>query len=377
MSSPSCSASSSSALSTTGERNIRALIVVCRYLGDVLLATPLARSLQQAGYQIDWLVASGTEALIAHQSFAHSVFTISASVPWQDQLRLAKRLWRQYDRAFVLTASDRPMLLALAAAQQTYALIPAHGHQYAWKRFAAHSWIPYEAKEHMVWRAMQLAALAGLPECADVGIEWSDADRQQACQQLPWHDDAPYIQIHPFARWRYKWWPQAHWRTLIESILDSGLRVVITGSPAEQTAAEALIAGLEAQKATALAGAFSWQQLACLSAQATAYIGLDTANTHLAASTGTPVVTLFGPTDPRIWGPWSNGSKHATPWQASTPHGVQRVGNISLLQGTNSCVPCQMEGCQRQPESDSDCLQTMTVESVWAELQHRLNHLTI
>ena len=38
-------------------------------------------------------------------------------------------------------------------------------------------------------------------------------------------------------------------------------------------------------------------------ATARVYIGNDSGITHLAAAVGTPVVALFGPTDPRIWAP--------------------------------------------------------------------------
>jgi ADP-heptose:LPS heptosyltransferase len=43
--------------------------------------------------------------------------------------------------------------------------------------------------------------------------------------------------------------------------------------------------------------------LACWLATARVYIGNDSGITHLTAAVGTPVVALFGPTDPRVWAP--------------------------------------------------------------------------
>ncbi len=40
-----------------------------------------------------------------------------------------------------------------------------------------------------------------------------------------------------------------------------------------------------------------------------AYIGNDTGITHLAAYLGCPVTALFGPTDPRVWGPVGRRSR--------------------------------------------------------------------
>jgi heptosyltransferase III len=44
-------------------------------------------------------------------------------------------------------------------------------------------------------------------------------------------------------------------------------------------------------------------ELACFLARARLYIGNDSGITHLAAAVGTPVLALFGPTDPEIWAP--------------------------------------------------------------------------
>jgi ADP-heptose:LPS heptosyltransferase len=44
-------------------------------------------------------------------------------------------------------------------------------------------------------------------------------------------------------------------------------------------------------------------ELAGWLARARLYIGNDSGITHLAAAVGTPVLALFGPTDPAVWGP--------------------------------------------------------------------------
>lgn len=55
-----------------------------------------------------------------------------------------------------------------------------------------------------------------------------------------------------------------------------------------------------------LAGAVEMENLydlACWIARASLYVGNDSGITHLAAAVGTPVVALFGPTDPNVWAP--------------------------------------------------------------------------
>jgi len=369
---PFCWEFSSSAPYTTGEVDIRALMVVCRYFGDVLLATPLAQSLTQAGYSVDWLVAPGGEALLAGQPCADRVRVVNQHTPWHRQLSMLTRMFRKYDRAFALPSTDRSMLFALSASRSTYALIVAGRSQEAWKRRLVDHWVDYSPGAHMVSLACELAEAAGLPPCREVQICWQDADAKQLFSELPWSEQTPYIHLHPFARWPYKWWPFSAWRELMGFAEEQGLRIVITGSP-DETEQAGRLAGTSGSNVCVLAGKLNWRQLACLSHYARAYVGLDTANTHLAATTGTPVIALFGPTDPRIWGPWPNGFPGASPWQASSSSGIQRQGNISLLQGRQECVPCQLEGCDRHQGSTSRCLQEMKPEWVWQEILVRLH----
>ncbi|MDX8392620.1 MAG: glycosyltransferase family 9 protein [Mariprofundaceae bacterium] len=368
----SCSVLLSSALFTTGDTDIRALMVVCRYLGDVLLATPLAQSLSKAGYSVDWLVTPGTAAILEGQNYAERIFTVDQHCAWHRQLALGMRLLRKYDQAFALPSTDRSMLYALAASTSSHALIDAGRSQDAWKRRMAATWLEYTPGHHMVSLACDLAEKSNLPGCRNVNVAWTEEDEKYVLSVLPWHQKADYIHIHPFARWPYKWWRRDAWRKLIELAIKQNLRVVITGSPAEADQAKALADGFADNAVAVLAGQLNWRQLACLTHHAGAYVGLDTANTHLAATTNTPVIALFGPTDPRIWGPWPNGFDGQTPWQAASASGIQRQGNISLLQGIQDCVPCQLEGCERRPDSVSLCLKEMRNEWVWAEIQRAM-----
>src|SRR5450631_96690 len=90
------------------------LVVVTRRIGDVLLTTPLIRSLKQAwpGTAIDVLVFSGTEGVLAANPDIRRVLTIAERPQAWDHLRLLASIARRYDLALSMVPSDRPTLYA-------------------------------------------------------------------------------------------------------------------------------------------------------------------------------------------------------------------------------------------------------------------------
>jgi len=51
-------------------------------------------------------------------------------------------------------------------------------------------------------------------------------------------------------------------------------------------------------------------QLAALLQRARLVLGVDSGPPHLAVAQGTPTLHIFGPTDPRIFGPWGPAKQH-------------------------------------------------------------------
>jgi len=94
--------------------------------------------------------------------------------------------------------------------------------------------------------------------------------------------------IHPFSGSARKIWPLERYAQVAER-LSSQMPVEWCAGPSEELA--------NARRFDDL------YELACWLARARRYVGNDSGITHLAAAVGTPVVALFGPTDPRMWAP--------------------------------------------------------------------------
>jgi len=80
-------------------------------------------------------------------------------------------------------------------------------------------------------------------------------------------------------------------------------------------------------------------------------------------------VALYGPTDPRIWGPWPRGGLDR-PWdEAGT---IQHRDNVWLEQKPLPCLPCQLESCARRLDSRSQCLDELSAAHVVTAVDHAL-----
>ena len=108
-------------------------------------------------------------------------------------------------------------------------------------------------------------------------------------------------------------WRREAWAELASWLQARGLRVVLTGSGAADEVAYIGALARAVPGAINLAGKLTLSQTACLLSDARAYVGPDTAVTHMAAALGMPVVALFGPSDPVKWGPWPVGASASRP----------------------------------------------------------------
>ncbi|MFZ4441507.1 MAG: glycosyltransferase family 9 protein, partial [Syntrophales bacterium] len=115
----------------------------------------------------------------------------------------------------------------------------------------------------------------------------------------------PFIAVNPVALWETKLWEDEKFAELCDRIRQElGIGIILTGSGAgplerirEQMKTEAVNLG----------GRTTLRELACLYRQATLLVTTDSGPMHLAAAMGTPVVALFGPTDPARTGPYGPG----------------------------------------------------------------------
>ena len=243
-------------------------------------------------------------------------------------------------------------------------MLEADGLAAAAKRFLLGRSCVTDREQHRVADILRLTELLGIPATPKSFV----LPAQRAPALAPAQS---YAVVHAAPMFTYKRWSAGGWRKLAARFARArprhrGHRRAIGSGLSRRGLARS---GDHGSDVVRLDGKLEWPELSALIGAARAYIGPDTAVTHLAAATGAPTVALYGPTDPRIWGPWPRGGLDR-PWAPSGT--IQRRGNVWLVQNPLLCLPCQQEGCDRRLDSRSQCLDELTVNQVVSAVDQAL-----
>ncbi|MBX0328207.1 glycosyltransferase family 9 protein [Oscillochloris sp. ZM17-4] len=311
----------------------RVLVIKPDALGDALLATPALRALRQglpdariAGAVGPWsrVIWAGSPDLdllhdLPFPGFSRAGGPGGALRPYWLLLRYAALLRRQgYDAALLLRDDHwwGAALIALAG-------IPRRvGHAHPLCAPFLTDALPYDPAEHVSRQSLavveKIAALHAGSVASSVQSSYplrfapSPADQAWADRWAAAHlaPGERLVAIHPGASGPTKAWPPERWASLGDALAGrGGLRVVLTGGPAEAPLA-AQVAALMRRPPLSVAGATGVGQLAALLGRAALIIGGDTGPLHIAVSQGRPSVHLFGPSDPGRFGPWGDPARN-------------------------------------------------------------------
>jgi heptosyltransferase-3 len=327
----------------------RILVVALRRLGDVLFATPLIASLRRAypAARIEALVFADTAGMLAGNPDLDRVIPMPTERGAAASLRLALHLFKRYDLAVSTQSGDRPTFFALIAGRRHVGPIDA-GRRGELRRRALTRAVLNRPGLHRLEEMLRLADAVGVARVPRLVCPLGASPRSFA--------DGNYAVIHAAPNFTYKRWTREGWRTVATNLAARGLAVLATGgpSPAERAFLDDVWGGIPVRR---IDGALTWPELAALLGKARVFVGPDTSMTHLAAASGCPTVALYGPTDPRLWGPVPAAGLDRM-WEAAGT--VQRCGNVWLVQNPLPCLPCQNEGCERHLTSFSRCLDELT-----------------
>lgn len=324
----------------------RILVIKLRYVGDVLLATPVLSRLRE-GFpkaHLAMLVNPGTDGVVRGHPALDDVLVVERGTPAR-QWRFARELRaRRYDLVIDLTDSDRSAVLSWLTGAPVRFGYNSEGRRRGClytriveaDRFGMHQ-VRYQLK------ATEMLGLEGPPP--EPALVVSPEARSAAARLLTEAGiDAPrpLVCLHPGARWWFKSWPAERFAALADRVqTDTPAQALFLGGEQERVVA-GRIAQCMRTPFRSLVGRTELQELAAVLARAALHVGNDNGPMHMAAALRVPVIGLFGPSDPAVWGPWGDGHR-------------------TFYKGLD-CRACFHPDCFR---GEQNCMKLITLDEVW------------
>lgn len=349
----------------------KSILIICmRRIGDALLITPLIHTLKKnwPTASIDVLVFEGAEQILCHNPDINHIISIPEKQLLFEKIKFLLKLWNRYDLAISTQTGDRPTLSTFIAGHKSIGPYSSHSKWEKWKKFLLSETVDFDSTQtHTVTQNLKLAEKLGFDADYKVKLGWRPQDEVSLIKKCSFNLNKPFVVLHPVPRFKYKMWHQLGWTQVMEWLINNNFQVVLTAgkSPLEQEYTAQLCQNFSSQ-VTNMSGKLTLSEVSFLLTQASAYVGVDTVTTHMAAASGIPTIALFGPTSPLIWGPWPINCTERQPFKVK---GTQHYNNVTLLQSEQpACVPCHQEGCDRHLNSDSLCLTLFPADKVIAAL---------
>jgi heptosyltransferase III len=329
------------------------LIIKLRYIGDVLLATPTLRAIKvtQLDARVTMMVNRGTEDVLSGNPDLDEIIVLDkGSLAAQSRLISGLRS-RRFDTVIDLTDGDRSAFLSWVSG----ALIRiGFNDEQRWRgHYYTQVVQSVPGVRHRIDRDLEALKLLGIqagskdPQLWLTPEEMNSAD--QLLDQLGVQRSQPMVILQPGARYWFKAWPPERFAELADQLVSQyGCQVLIGGSNQDIDLAEQ-IRQMAKCNPIVMAGRTTIKQFAAIAKKSVLFVGSDSGAMHIASAVGTPVVGMFGPSNPREWGP--------------------RGGPVEVLYKELDCRSCFHPTCIRGEEN---CMKLIAVHEVVAAAQRFL-----
>lgn len=337
------------------------LIVKLSAIGDVVHTLPSLGALRKhyPDAHITWVIEEASSDLIQGHPYLDRVI-ISGRKNWIDGVKHGRfnKSLRQM-KSFIQELRARPydlvidfhglfksaMVVFLSSGRKKL----GYDSMQELSGFFLNEKIPEDMKKHAVDRYLDFPRYLG----ADVNeaeflIPIGEENKKNIESLLRTHGIAKedrFVAISPVALWETKLWEDEKFACLCNLISEElNVKVVFTGSDRKKLAH---IQSLMKSPSINLGEKTTLRDLAYLYQLALLLITTDSGPMHIAAAMGTPVIALFGPTDPARTGPYGNGH--------------------TVIQKEMTCIPCFLKTCDSKK-----CMRDITVEEVFQAVKEKL-----
>jgi ADP-heptose:LPS heptosyltransferase len=331
---------------------VKALLVRLSAIGDVVHTLPALAALRAAGHRAGWAVEPAARALLLGNPALEAVAPVPASRGFRfREATAALRVLRAggYDVALDFQGLWKSAAWArLSGARRVIGYAGPHRREPASALLVGErAALPVDAV-HVIDKNLALLRTLGIEAVGSRAFPLPDTapESRRVERELAGLGLRDFAVLNPGGGWASKLWPAERFAALAARLRALGLRSIVTWGPGEEGLAERVAAASDG----AAVRSFPTTLLEYLeiARRARLVVAADTGTLHLACALGTPVVGLFGPTDPARNGPF-----------AALDRTVRRVP---------PCAPCHRRVCS----THLGIMQAIPVDEVAAAAEARL-----
>ena len=286
----------------------RFLVLRMSALGDIVHTLPAVHALRESfpGATIDWLVDAKWAPILEGNRDVSNIITMDRR-SWRDVIATMRRLRRsRYDMAIDFQSLYRSAIIGWLSGAPERIGFEAH---YARERGAAIFYTQHvrPKRAHKIEHNLELSERAG---ARTEQIVFPLTDNAQASEEVKrilfGNGVQEYFVVSPGGGWVSKCWPAERYGELARAVAERyGWTSVVSFGPGEEGLAETV--RRSANSPEPFVQRFNLKELVPLLRHAKFVVAGDTGPLHLASALGTPVIGLYGPTDPARNGPFSPG----------------------------------------------------------------------
>jgi len=350
------------------------LVIIQRSNGDVFFSGSLINNLKKyfLDCQIDLLINDDTIQIAKIIPGINKIINFSYkkkdSNRWKQEREIFKKIYRKYNLAINLTASDRSVLYSIIAANKSVSAVEEKNAKSWWKKLFLTHFYTFDTNKHIIENNLKPLEFFGIKYEKKVSsIPVSRNCLIDVSNKLKNLDVENFLIFHPSSQYNYKIYPQEKRNKLLNLLEKLEIPIIVSGgnSKIDLQIKDTIPKG---RNIINLIGETSIEEFIGLSHLSMGYIGMDTLNMHIAASQNKRVFAIFGPTNLKMWSPWSNISMSSTNGDSH----IHEYENITIFQADFPCVPCGKAGCNDRHD-ESLCLNHIDPELVYRKVRNFIN----
>jgi lipopolysaccharide heptosyltransferase I len=326
------------------------LVVRIGALGDIIHTLPAVAAIRAAypDARIDWLVEGKHRAILDLVPVIDSIIPIESAhmTGWLEATRRLRG--RRYDVALDFQGLWKSAAWArLSGARRVLGWEPAARREPGSARLLRET-VTRIGSGHVIDKNLALLAPLGIDALGlrEFPLPFSAEAVARVDAGLQGLGDGALAVLNPGGGWPSKLWPAERFGQLARELLGLGMRPLVSFGPGEEDLARRVVAASDG--AAQLSFPTTLLDYVELARRARLVVAADTGPLHLACAVGTPVVALFGPTEPGRNGPFS-------------PDDV-------VVRRVPACAPCYSRSCARH----AGVMEGISLEEVRAAVERRL-----